>query len=727
MSVKIKGVFEIKEDEYAETVDMWSEMRKDSHVNAADAITYPKYQIRPHPGFEKVQTPDGNIIKLAYHNIYPATTTDLDIELACILRIETEIDKKIKAKVGDHYVRQKLPGLKFHYKRALSLMTPKIAAGWNRWSDNILDLFLINKVHKVLWGSGNCGKSAVMAALLYTKWRANPGQRMVVIASRVVKDASARVYGYIKDIHVDSPGSSQYDFKLVDSNHMKGIFVMKWEDKEGKMVADDRACIVNLPVKVNADTAEYGANLLGKHPDDRLILAFDEAQELPATMLSDTIFLNWYTNERLDIYAWGNPKKVDFTTPESWDMLFKLGASSLSLQALKQKEVAAKKTSVWSWGDTMVLRFTMLDSPKDDPDEVNCMVKRADGSEVQRLWFLAGKHNVETIAAKVAANTPSWYSQVLGFPFIQKEGSAAVGVITPIMVRESKLYPLNWKYGAKAEFFMGVDPAASGKHDAASIVVAKMARMEDGRMGIDVMNGDGSVQVLLKDGEDFIDSIVSDMYSLSNRYGVPLRNIAVETHGVGEALRYAIMRHVENGKWKEDYDKGQMFTTVSPMAAVSDLYMYKMLGTRMQSHELVADKSTELWYAIRCAFLTRQIFNVPEVIVQQLLQRQLLLHGSKGRYKMETKAQMQKRGIKSPNDADALSNAIELMRRRGFVYEYTDTGGYGGKMVKERNNKLRAEDRLNKSFSVVSDLLGLELNLGQHSGRKKGIRSIDVI
>lgn len=719
MSVKIKGTFEINENAYQSEAEYGTQ-----RIKKVD-ISIPKYQIKPHPGFEIAKSPNGKLIKIAYNKIYNSATPDLEIELLKILQIEKKIDG-YKLQTSQ---KNLLPALKYHYKKAISILSPEIAAGWNRWSDNILDLFIMNKTYKILWGSGNCGKSQVMAVLLYVKWRTNPSQRMVVIASKIVADASARVYGYIKNIHIEAPPSSRFDFKIIDGQRGRGIYCLRWEAKEEKYVIDDQACIITLPVKVNAQTAEIGSNLLGKHPKDRLVIAFDEAQELPSTMLEDQIFANWLTNERLDVYAWGNPRSVEFTTPEKWDMLFKLGARNLTKNTLKQREKKVNKTDVWHWDNTIVLRFTMLDSPKDDPDEVNCFIKKPDGTEVKRLWFLGGKDTAQKISQEISPNTPSWYAQVLGFPYIKSEVTSATGVVTPIMIRESRLYPLHWKRGTKENYYMGIDPAASGKYDAASIAVIKVAMMDDGRIGVDVMSGKGCMQVQLKEDVDFIDSIVESMYILSNRFNIPLKNIAIETHGVGEALRYAVMRHIENGKWARNYDDGQRFHVINPVGSTSDRLMFHSLGKMKPANEIVKDINTELWFAIRCLFLTRQIFNVPEVIIQQLYQRHLIYSG--GKYKLETKEQLKKRGIQSPNDADALSNAINLARWRELKYEFYDKAGYTphySKILKEQNAMVREE----KGFSIVSEILGLETNLGQYiNGNKvkknKKIQAIDTI
>ncbi len=676
----------------------------------------PKHLILPYPPLEIVKLPSGKYAKLAYGKLYSVASNDLDIELLLISRLEKDILIARKRKDAKKQ-------LKKHYKNCVAIISPKIASGWNRWSENILELFINEKIHKVVWGSGNCGKSIIMAMLLYIKWRVNPEGRMIVIASKIVKDASARVFGYIKDIHINAPISKIHRLKLVDSQQNKAIYCLKKDKDTGKYIKDDRACIINLPVKVDAKNAEVGSNLLGRHPDDRLILAFDEGQELPASMLTDKIFLNWYTNQNLDVYAWGNPNPIDYNSPEDHDLLFKLGASNLSWHSLKEKEKQSSKTSAWAWNDTLVLHLAMTDSPKDDADERNYYITRGDGTKDQRLFFLAGKDNVERIAEKTSPNTPSWYSQVLGFPYLITDHSKLQGALSPAIVKEARQYPLQWK-SERLEYYMGVDPSVSGKADAASIVVGRKGLMMDGRMGIDLMKGEGCRNVKLVEGTDFTDSIIETMWELSKTYSIPLKNISIETHGVGEVLRYALQRHIEAGKWKDEFRNGDSYFIVNPTIGPTDRPLFKILGHMLPANELVGDISTEYWLAVRCLFLSRQIFNVPDFILQQFYSRQLMTRSSSTKYKLEGKYEMRKRGIHSPNDADALSNLVELIRRHGFKYRFYNKGGYSPYFGETYEaNKLAKKST--QAMGIVTRMLQIGDNFS--TTVKKTRHSIDTI
>jgi hypothetical protein len=303
------------------------------------------------------------------------------------------------------------------------------------------------------------------------------------------------------------------------------------------------------------------------------------------------------------------------------------------------------------------------------------------------------------------------------------------------MSKEAARYPLIWRTPEKQlQYFMGVDPSISGKNDAASICVGRIGLMQDGRMGIDLMHGEGCRQVRLIEGQDFTDTIIDTMYSLSGHYGIPLKNIAIETHGAGEVIRYAIQRHLEGNskqRWKNEAAMGQGYYIVNPTIPVTDRMLFKLLGHLKPAKEICANIVTEYWVAVRCAFLSRQIFNTPEFILSQLYNRQLTQTGQVGKFKIEDKDSMKKRGVDSPNDADALCHLVDLIRMRGFNYRFYNKGGFVdhfGAEYKAREEAIAAK----KALGTVSRMLQVHTNFasmieGEEKRRKAargGVRNV---
>lgn len=720
-------------------------LRPENNARVGLSLT-PKFMIPDHPGFELVVTPEGHelgggrVAKLAYRKLWDQYEDDLSIELAKIKEYERWIKDANRRKMGKKH-------LKFHYKRAISLIDPRTAKGWNRWSEYILELFISSeKLHRVVWGSGNCGKSRVMAALLYTHWRVNPNERMTLIATKVVKDASARVFGYIKDIHLGAPPSPYHRLHLDDSKQNKGLYAMLYDESKGRYVRNDRGCILNVPIKVDSKNDTLGDNLIGAHPGDQLTIAFDEGQELPAKMLESRIFLNWYTNEGVNILAWGNPQVVEYNEPETHDLLFAMGSRNMSsIKVLKEKQKEAHKCGVWSWPDTMVLHLAMTDSPKDDPDECNYYIKQPDGTKSLRLHFLAGSQEVNKIAENVSEHSPEWFSQVLGFPYVNVSSTKNLGVVTPGMVREASKYPLLWS-APRLEYYMGVDPAASGHRDHASICVGRMGRMQDGRMGVDLMHGEGcrQIELLDKDADSAVDSemytdkIIAMMWELKDLYRIPLKNIAIETHGVGETLRYALQRYIEDAikghqeggeslpSWAAEYQEGQRYYVVNPTSEATDRPLFKILGSMKPANEIVTNIATEYWVAVRCLVLTRQAFNIPERILQQFYNRHLEMSGTKAKYKLESKDSMRSRGVASPNDADALCNMVDLMRNRELTYKFYNSAKYQHKYGIEFTLQQR-RDKTESAFGVLENMLGIEMGVQGGRKKKKRISGMDAV
>jgi hypothetical protein len=700
----------------------------DSQAESMGVGVPPEVMLGKHQGFEVVSLPNGALAKFAYERLFGSDLPDEEIELSMIALYEDEL-QKIKD-LGGYRTEKKIKEydackekIKFHYRQAISILCVEEAAGWNRWSEDVLSLFVDENLHKIIWGSGNCGKSVIMAVLLYVKWRVRPGKRMVVIATKVLTDATARVFGYIKKIHVQAPEIRGHKIELIDNAKERGIFCLMWDKKKDGWVRDARAAIISLPVKVNASQGEIGSNLLGKHPQDRLIIAFDEAQELPASMSGDKIFLNWYTNKKLDIYAWGNPQPIDYYSPDSYDMLYKLGSDKLRLPEIKELEKGAEKTGWWQMGtDTRVLHLTMMDSPKDDANESGYKVRNDTGILEHRLHFLAGSDAIKRISEHTEKNTAAWYSQVLGFPFINMTNSNYETVWDSAMVKVAAAYPLDFRTPEdKLIWFMGVDPSITGRGDSASIVCGRMGMMKDGRIGVDLVGGKACVDVEVKEGENFTDSIVETMWVLSQRYGIRLDRIGVETHAAGEVLRYAMLKHYESGKWAKDRALGRSYITMSPMIAATERDLFKNNMKLQPAHEICADITTERWVACKCAMSTRQLFNVPETICRDFYNRYLFKAGSNktfgAKYKIENKRELIKRGVKSPNKGDAFSFMFDAIRLHGFNYKFSKTASYnpiyGAKYDLEMAHK-KAAERVGR----VSAMLGLGDALGK-TGNKR--------
>lgn len=674
----------------------------------------PKYQIRTHTGFQLGEAESGEQVKLAYGQAYRELLPDLDIELDQIGRWEAQV----KSLHGNSKIAV-MKKLKFHYKKAIALAAPDKASGWNRWSDHILDLFLCGRTHRVLWGSGNCGKSQTMAILLYIKWRVRPHKRMVVLTSRVMTEAKERVIAYIMEIHAAAPASATHEFKSVSSKTDQAIYTLIYDAKQDKTIMNARGCIIAMPIKIVGETRQMGGNLKGKHPADQLIICFDEAQELPGDLVDMDIFSNWYTNENLEIHAWGNPAPIDFHATETHDLLYRLGARGASAELMKRREKAADKTTSWGDKSTLVLHLSMLDSPKDDPDEVAAYTIDEYGNKKQRLWFLAGKDSAKTIAENITPNSPAWFSQALGFPYINLRGTNDRAVLSASMVQACRDYPLKWVDPSRNKWSMGVDPSL-GDGDDCSIVCAESGLMRDGRMGVDLHSGKYCYRVKKVDAgpggdeEDFIDTTIKQMYKISVLLNIPLSHIAVDTHGTGEVFRYALQKHITGigcPLWQQQARRGLKYVTTAPNRSASERALFKEAMRLEPAKNVVVNYMTEMWFGVRCAVVGRQMFNIPEFILQQFYNRQFAKTANETKYKLEGKDVYKARGMKSPNDADALVGMFEVIRLRGFAFKFADRWEYRDRYGEDYEG-WREKRQKTRAIGLVSKMVGMDLTGG---------------
>lgn len=691
-------------------------------------VSQDEYNTLPiHIPFEVVQIGEtGELKKLAYNKVYDADMPDLNIELDQIRKYERYYKKSDQKIAKLHKAR-----LIFHYKKAVVLISPTYAEGWNKWSDLILELFVSDKKHRVLWGSGNCGKSAIFGLLLYIQWRVNPSQRMCVLATRVMKDAGPRVFGYITNIHAHAPADPYNTIVLKESNKEKAIYCKIKEKSTGRYITDPRACIILMPIKVSAKNEDIGSNLLGKHPQDLLSINFDEGQELLGNLLKQKIFLNWYTNDHLEVNAWGNPSPVDWNNKEDWDILFVLGAGFYSYSKVRELQAGSHRTGKWGNKNTEVLHLCMLDSPKDDPLEKRKYHRDVAGNKHQRLQFLAGEENVKLISEHNSPNSPEYFSQVLGFPYIDFVGTRNEGVITPYMVRKSKQYPLHWSTpDEKLVYFMGVDVGTKGYGDPSAICIGRMGMMVDGRLGVDLMNGTHCFEVKPNEeegeNEDYVDTTVKTIYEYAKKFNITLNRIVVETHGSGDSVRYALNQHIsDNDDWPRNNSE-ESYQFINPSQSVTDRYLFKTIGKLLDGTEIVYDFNSEMWVAVRCAFLSRQIFNVPEDICRQYYNRILEQVGPKKKYRIETKDKMKKRGIKSPNKGDTLAYMLELARRHGFAWKFYHKDEYNEVYGREHYQEEQYKEAERK-LGIASRILQVNWNFGSNTINNKNPNKLDVI
>lgn len=677
-----------------------------------------KYYIDDHTDFEIFETPNGKEVKVVEGAFYSAELSDLDIILLTLKKLESKI-RILKTQKADAGVFKSVRiKIKQYYKMAIRLLAPTYANGWNRWSDNILDLYLNDHTNKILWGSGNCGKSAVMACILYTAWRINPTGRTVILASRVEKESTQRVFGYITGIHKASPLSAGLSFK-----HRKGdnAIYCQLPDKHNnnKLTDDVRACIISLPVKARANDDDLGSNLMGKHPSDKLIVCFDEGQEIEARLMHSKIYLNWKTNNNLQIVAWGNPSKVSFTDISKQNLIYRLATLGLSKSELKSWETQRNYTFFKERGDNLLLHLSMLDSPKDDPEEKEAIIEDENGVPMQRLWFLAGKDVAESIAKEGnSENSEAWYAQVLGFPVIDYSMGVIDSIVSSVMIEESERYPLQWEDPDRCVYYMGFDPSYTGASDYAAVSIIKVGLMLDGRVGVDCMGGKLNFKVEQEnENESFIDKCWDKIYQASVRLKIPLDKIAVEIHSNGHLPKYSLDRHFEAGKWANDLQAGKKIYVLNPSRAVTELPLFREYGQLEPARDICYNTVSEINMAIRCAILSKQLFNIPEIVKQQLYNRKLNTTATK--IKIESKKELRARHIQSPNDLDALAIAFDSLRKRGiFQYSFVSGGSYV-EVLGDTYRNTKKEMAYKKRMGFVAQAFGVTSWLEDHGILKK--------
>jgi len=171
-----------------------------------------------------------------------------------------------------------------------------------------------------------------------------------------------------------------------------------------------------------------------------------------------------------------------------------------------------------------------------------------------------------------------------------------------------------------------------------------------------------------------------------------------------------------------------MYHRVNPMRNPTERSMFLELGQPLPSDQCCVNITTEYWVALRCAIQTRQLYNIPEVVVQQLLNRGIKTVG--GKLKMETKLDMKNRGVPSPNETDSAAIGFDLIRNWNFEYRFMNINAEGHRYF-EVMQLARAKERRAENLGIVSAMLGLQKNFHplvgesgkQEKKRKRGVYS----
>jgi hypothetical protein len=212
-----------------------------------------------------------------------STTHPLSIELGCI-RMGGQWENASGVKCG--------LGMAYHMKAAISLFAPSY--WWNRWSDQMLELYCDHKELSLL-GGGSTGKTTFMAVTGLAEYFALPLGTTVIMSSTSLAMLEKRIWGEVKmwfngakKIYPWLPGviigSSKAIFTTLDEedgrDERNGIFCVACRVGGKEIGIANYVGVKNQVVRLKADEGSYmsrafldGANNLDTNRDFKMTVS----------------------------------------------------------------------------------------------------------------------------------------------------------------------------------------------------------------------------------------------------------------------------------------------------------------------------------------------------------------------------------------------------------------------------------------------------------------------
>lgn len=485
-----------------------------------------------------------------------------------------------------------------------------------------------------LWGPAASSKTTdmAMAALMY--WAASPADTVVILCSTTKPLLERRIWGEITKYY--SMFEGMFPGELTPSK-----FSITLDPK------NPRAGIFGVPV-LRGTIKEALGNIYGQH-NRRVLLIVDEAQATRIAAIEAADNLSAGCEEFLMIIM-GNPEsmfdplgiysepvdgydKISPDTHSEWET--KMGGYCYFYDGLKSPGIA-------------------------HPD---------------RYPFLLSREQIEQVRKKRGENSPQFWSQRRGF--LPMVAGTETAFSEAFLLHNRMLETGDDVLWNDYQIFAGCDPTGSVMGDPAMAVCAKVGTTLRGERLI-VFQEPQQIVLDARDDKTPVSYQISREYTKFRKHNaVPRRHAAIEC----SANQGAIADVCDMERAFEGEDPAERHLRIQFGGAPSDRPV--SVDDFTEAKDLYEDRLTELWYALMAFGRYKQIRGLTKEVARQLCMRMALIRG--GRTKIESKRDMRRRGVASPNDADAVITCLEAIRQiTGFV-------AGSGSMVKRELDERRNE------------------------------------
>jgi hypothetical protein len=551
---------------------------------------------------------EGKISK--YNARWPADTSDLAIEMACIRRGgQWRIEDRV---CGE--------GLAFHFSAMRKLLWPHLDD--HRWNQLCLKEVLEGKI-LVIMGPGSSGKTHFAAWYSLCDYYVHPDDTCVLISSTDIRGLELRVWGEIKTLH--SLAQERYDLpgNIIESKH-----AISTDEIDEEEIRDLRKGIIGIPCIQNGKFVGLGKFCGIKQKRMRLVA--DEASLMSANFLN--AFANLDKNVDFRALVLGNPN----------DVMDPLGKAAEPKDGWGS-HMEPEKTSVW---DTRFMKGRAVnligtDSPNfDDPE----------GSPV-RYPYLISREKIANTLSFFSKDSSEYYSQCIGS---MKIGQMLKRVLTRDLCKKFLAFSKDVIWDGPTTKIGGLDSAYGGDRCITGHV--EFGKTLDGVIRI-MMHPPVIVPIRVGTGQEPEDQISVFVKDYCKRMNVPPENFFHDSTGRG-SLGTSLARIWSNQCNPVEFGGSPTNRPVSLDLWIWDEKERKRRLKRCDEH--YSKFVTELWYTIRYAVEAGQVRGMPEEVLDELCQREW--RKTKGdRIEVETKVEMKERTGRSP-DCFVSGTSISTMK-----------------------------------------------------------------
>lgn len=515
-----------------------------------------------------------------------------------------------------------------HLKAMHDYAFPNRIKTWHYWTEDRFRAHCEGWKYISLAGGASAAKSYDEATYAFLFWLAYPKKRTVIVASTTLSDLQTRIWGYILRCLKECAISFEYYYERA---------------KPPKLLAnkDDLVHGMFAIAAKRGDDETAISGWIGRHPDDALLVVFDEGTDMPMAVQGALPNLEKGQEGTFQCSVIGNSNSIydlhgSMSTPKNgWDSIdpFK----DVKWETTQDKGVC--------------LFFSCYNSPA---------IFETDPEKKKKLGrFLITKTQIETDERVLGKNSLKFWRFTLGF---WRPNSVEPTVVsTKFLENFNSTRRTEWGHQQKLRALAGLDPAFSYGGDNCILRLALYGVDINGQVILDFKKTDllFYIKTLAVSPDSIEIQIADQVLKILAEWQIPLRDLAVDCSGQGRALAEVIRLRAG----VTDYP--------IKIYSVQSFNIGKLKNK--QEHDVILMSNHELWYNVRRFIETDNLRGLDPVAIHQFTTR--LVIEDNGRFELEKKIDYKKRMgaitpvlAVSPDEADGCSLVLQVaMRNYGFT------------------------------------------------------------